>query len=110
MKKILFLLLIPFLGFSQNIDDLFSEKGEIYFSFEYTNKSQLNQISDVVSIDHKTNSELAYAYANKKEFSEFLNLNIDYKIIKKEPKNFSNISNASFQTYIHKPPYPRLER
>ena len=35
IKKILFLLLIPFLGFSQNIDDLFYEKGEIYFSFEY---------------------------------------------------------------------------
>jgi len=99
MKKILFLLLIPFLGFSQNIDDLFSEKGEIYFSFEYTNKSQLNQISDIVSIDHKTNSELAYAYANKKEFSEFLKLDIDYKIIKKEPKNFSNISKSSWNYY-----------
>ena len=99
MKKILFLLLIPFLGFSQNIDDLFSEKGEIYFSFEYINKSQLNQISDVVSIDHKTNSELAYAYANKKEFSEFLKLDIDYKIIKKKPKNFSTINKSSWNYY-----------
>ena len=65
MKNILLLLLIPFLGFSQNIDDLFTERGEIYFSFNYENRNQLNEISDIISIDHKTNSEIAYAYANK---------------------------------------------
>ena len=72
MKKLLFLLLIPFIGFTQNIDELFLERGELNFSFEYKNKNQLNDISDIVSIDHKTNAERAYAYANKKEFSEFL--------------------------------------
>ena len=55
MKNILLLLLIPFLGFSQNIDDLFTDKGEIYFSFEYENKNQLNELSKLISIDHKTN-------------------------------------------------------
>ena len=99
IKKILFLLLIPFLGFSQNIDDLFSEKGEIYFSFEYTNKSQLNQISDIVSIDHKTTDKIAYAYANKREFSEFLKLDINYTIIKKEPLNFTPISKNNWNYY-----------
>ena len=99
MKKVLLLLLLPSFVLSQNIDDLFSENGEIYFSFEYINKSQLNQISDVVSIDHKTNSEIAFAYANKKEFSEFLKLDIDYKIIKKKPKNFSTINKSSWNYY-----------
>ena len=65
MKNIILLLLIPFLSFGQNINDLFSEKGEVYFSFHYKNKLQLNMISDIVSIDHKTNGELAYAYANQ---------------------------------------------
>ena len=34
-------------------------------------------ISDIVSIDHKTNADLAYAYANQKSFQNFLALGID---------------------------------
>ena len=83
IKKTLILFLLPYLTFSQDIDKFFLEKGEIYFSFEYKNKNQLDNLSKIISIDHKTNTEMAYAYANKKEFSKFLLLNIDYKIIKK---------------------------
>ncbi len=99
MKNIILLLLIPFLSFGQNINDLFSEKGEVYFSFHYKNKLQLNMISDIVSIDHKTNGELAYAYANQNEFSKFLDLNIKYKIIKKEPLNYTQESKSNWDYY-----------
>ena len=102
IKKLLFLLLIPFIGFTQNIDELFLERGEINFSFEYKNKNQLNDISDIVSIDHKTNAELAYAYANKKEFSEFLKLGIDYKII---PKKIISYNNGSKNNWDYYPTY-----
>ncbi len=102
MKKLLFLLLIPFVGFTQNIDELFLERGEVNFSFEYKNKNQLNDISDIVSIDHKTNAELAYAYANKKEFSEFLKLGIDYKII---PKKIISYNNGSKNNWDYYPTY-----
>ena len=102
MKKLLFLLLIPFVGFTQNIDELFLERGEINFSFEYKDKNQLNDISDVVSIDHKTNAELAYAYANKKEFSEFLKFGIDYKII---PKKIISYNNGSKNNWDYYPTY-----
>ena len=81
IKKILFLLLIPFFSFSQNVDDLFSKKGEIYFSFEYENKNQLNKLSAIISIDHKTNDKIAYAYANKSEFTKFLQQGISYQLI-----------------------------
>ena len=102
MKKLLFLLLIPFVGFTQNIDKLFLERGEVNFSFEYKNKNQLNDISDIVSIDHKTNAKLAYAYANKKEFSEFLKLGIDYKII---PKKIISYNNGSKNNWDYYPTY-----
>ena len=59
-KKILLLLLLPYISLSQNIDDLFSEEGEVYFSFQYKNKSQLNNLSKIISIDHKTTNEIAY--------------------------------------------------
>ncbi len=102
MKKLLFLLLIPFVGFTQNIDELFLERGEVNFSFEYKNRNQLNDISDIVSIDHKTNAELAYAYANKKEFSEFLKLGIDYKII---PKKIISYNSGSKNNWDYYPTY-----
>jgi hypothetical protein len=102
IKKLLFLLLIPFIGFTQNIDELFLERGEINFSFEYKNKNQLNDISDIVSIDHKTNAERAYAYANKKEFSEFLKRGIDYKII---PKKIISYNNGSKNNWDYYPTY-----
>ena len=99
MKKLLLLLLIPILSFGQSIDHLFTEKGEIYFSFQYKNKLQLNMISDIVSIDHKTNADLAYAYANQKEFSKFLALEIEYKIIKKEPLKYVKKSKSNWDYY-----------
>ena len=99
MKKTLFLLLIPFLGFSQNIDDLFSKKGEVYFSFEYENKNQLNNLSAIISIDHKTNDEIAYAYANKSEFTKFLQQGISYQLIEKKPLNYINNSKNNWDFY-----------
>ena len=99
MKKLLLLLLIPILSFGQSIDHLFSEKGEIYFSFQYKNKLQLNMISNIVSIDHKTNTDLAYAYANQKEFSAFIELEIEYKIIKKEPVKHVQKSKSNWDYY-----------
>ena len=98
-KNIVFLLLIPFIGLTQNIDDLFSERGEIHFSFEYVNKHQLNIISDIVSIDHKTNADLAFAYANKKEFVKFLELQIDYTIIPHKPLKLKQESKNNWDYY-----------
>ena len=99
IKKILLILIIPSIGYSQNIEDLFSKRGEIYFSFEYDNRNQLNTISDIVSIDHKTNNELAFAYANKKEYKKFLKLEIDHTIIPHKPLNFINGSKNNWDYY-----------
>ena len=103
MRNILLLLFIPVLSFSQNIDNLFSDKGELYFSFNYTSKNQLNELSDIISIDHKTNSVIAYAYANKEEFQNFLEKKIDYTIIKKEKLHFTPTNKSSWNYY---PTYP----
>ena len=100
IKRIVFLLLlIPYVIFSQNIDELFTKRGEIYFSFKYKNKRELNTISNVVSIDHKTNAELAYAYANKKEFLEFLKFEIDYTIIPHKALSFTNKNKNNWDYY-----------
>ena len=64
--------------FSQNsiVDSLFSIKGEQYFSFDLP--KNINTVSKIISIDHKSNSQKIYAYANKKEFIDFLDLEIPF--------------------------------
>ena len=99
-KSIIFLIMLPFLTFSQNIDELFGNSGEIYFSFSFKNINELNELSKIISIDHKTDYEKAYAYANRSEFSKFLNFGISYDIIdEKVDKSFFNNSNRSNWDY-----------
>ena len=81
------------------MDNLFFEKGEVYFSFEYENKHQLNALSEIVSIDHKTNAEMAFAYANKKEFTKFLELGIEYNIVPKQILNYPNTTKNNWDYY-----------
>ena len=52
--------------FSQNslVDSLFLYKGEQYFSFDPP--KNINTVSKIISIDHKSNSQKIYAYSNKK--------------------------------------------
>lgn len=99
LKNILLLLIIPLIGLSENIDTLFKEKGEIYFSFEYKNKLELNKISKIVSIDHKITPVIAYAYANRREFLDFLELNKEFEIIELETIKYDNSNKNNWNYY-----------
>ncbi len=99
IRIILCFTLIPFISFSQDINDLFSKRGEVYFSFQYKNKNQLDAISDLISIDHKTNAEIAFAYANKKEYTNFLKLGINHNIIPHKPKEYTHKSKNNWDYY-----------
>jgi len=82
MRFLITLLMIPFCAFSQmrDVESIFQNKGEIYFSFQAESKDQLNKVSQFVSVDHGSTLMNAYAYANQKEFGAFLDLDIDYAI------------------------------
>jgi hypothetical protein len=96
--------MIPYFIFSQNVDEIFKSSGEIYFSFYYKNKKQLDKLSNIISIDHKTNREIAYAYANKSEFKNFLKLGVEYQIIKNKIEFECSKNNRS--TWDYYPSYP----
>ena len=51
---------------SSFVDSLFSSKGEQYFSLTSSRDINLNKLSKIISIDHKTNDQTIFAYANKK--------------------------------------------
>ena len=95
--------------YSQNsfVDSLFNSKGEQYFSFNNSREINLNQISKLISIDHKTNDQTIFAYANKKQFLDFLKLEIDYQIIE-DVINISQINNSR-SNWNYYPTYQEYE-
>ena len=87
MTRILILLFFPLSIVCQNLDKIFFKKNEVYFSFNYEKKSQLDRLSKIISLDHKIEKTTAYAYANKKQFENFLKENIEFKLINNQVSN-----------------------
>ena len=98
MTRILILLFFPLSIVCQNIDKIFFKKNEVYFSFNYEKKSQLDRLSKIISLDHKIEKTTAYAYANKKQFKNFLKENIEFKLINNQV-SFDNISKNNWDYY-----------
>ncbi len=66
-------------------EETFAKTGEIYFSFTVHSKDELTLLTKIISVDHfsgdiEKNKEVR-AYANKKQFYNFLKLNYAYKIL-----------------------------
>ena len=91
MKQIffafIFLLSVSFIGtikaqqFNQaQVDSLFRDRGEIYFKCRIQDKEMIHTLTRIISIDNVKGNEL-FAYANKKEFSEFLRYKLTITIL-----------------------------
>jgi PKD repeat protein len=66
---------------NHEIDQIFGERGEIYFKFQNQN-TDLNLLSRIVSIDAVDGLEV-FAYANKKEFEGFLKHVQEFELLPK---------------------------
>ncbi len=64
----------------QILDGLFTNNGEIYFSFPIFDRGEIPVLTKIISIDNVKGNEV-YAYANRKEFSRFLDLEYSYTIL-----------------------------
>lgn len=62
------------------VDSIFYHWGEIYFKFHVQDKSRLDDLTKMISIDNYKNQEV-FAYANKPEFEAFRSLGIPYTIL-----------------------------
>lgn len=57
-----------------------NKKGEVYFQFQVETRDDLKKLQHQISIDaFKENT--VYAYANQKEFDDFLTFNFSYKVL-----------------------------
>lgn len=73
------------LKYRRTTDSIFSETGEVYFSFKIKSKDELKTVTKIISIDHYSGdyqkSKEVKAYANKKQFYKFLKLGYRYTIL-----------------------------
>ncbi|MEJ5262991.1 MAG: M14 family zinc carboxypeptidase [Ignavibacterium sp.] len=102
MKNIFTLLVIfSSLLFAQvDIREIFENKSEVYFKFEITDRSELDNLTNIISIDNVVNRKTVYAYANINEFEEFLKLNYKFEILPNPsslivPEMSNNIENIT---------------
>jgi len=86
MRKINLLFLLLFLTalqllFAQSLDEnYFHENIEVYFKFEAGTNTDLQEITNIISIDN-VEGNTVYAYANEKEYNNFLLLNINHEVL-----------------------------
>jgi PKD repeat protein len=83
LSTISFIVLFQFIVIGQinntlNVSELFGDRDEIYFSFETDSKKVIQELSSVVSIDNVKAGKV-FAYANKAEFTQFLEFEIPFK-------------------------------
>jgi hypothetical protein len=62
-------------------EDELTKRGEVYFRFRNTPFLDMSRIIKLVSVDHASNLQWIYAYANQVEFKNFKGLNIAYEML-----------------------------
>ncbi len=98
MKNILTLLVLfaSLLNAQIDIREIFENKTEVYFQFEISDRSELDFLTNIISVDNVIDSKTVFAYANINEFEEFIKLNYKFQILPNpstliEPEMSSNV-------------------
>ena len=83
---IFFVIIFSSITFSQRTSEFekatqhLHEKGEVYFRFPLSSLHRIETITKKISIDNVMGHEV-YAYANKDEFFDFIQLNLHYEVL-----------------------------
>ena len=89
MKKLFTLVLLIIIttlasraqAFDQKMaDSLLKINGELYFSFRYFDREELDFLTNIISLEKVSGNEV-YAFANRKEFAKFSKLGYDVKML-----------------------------
>ncbi len=64
----------------QLLDSLFGNSQEIYFKSMFNGRQDISRLTRIISIDRVKGNEL-FAYANRKEFTAFLDNNLSYTLL-----------------------------
>jgi hypothetical protein len=105
--------LMPYISLPQNpqdIEQIFNGRGEVYFRFENSPEKDIHFLTNIISIDHNTSENRIYAYANKKGFQDFLNLNLNYELLSPpgsliQPKMLNHVDIKAIDEWDFYPTY-----
>lgn len=63
------------------LNQLYATIGEQYFSFQPAGRADIEALSRIISIDNVDKTGKTFAYANRKEFSRFLDFRLPYEML-----------------------------
>ncbi|MCX7550261.1 M14 family zinc carboxypeptidase, partial [Xanthomarina sp. F2636L] len=111
-----YFLIILFFSFSflhaqtndlQKAQEYLTQKGEITFSFQINNTSELEDLTSEMSIlNYNPATNTVYAWANTKQFSQFERRNISYKIEAKDNEAYGIVMSNELPASERRGPYP----
>ncbi|HSG68377.1 MAG TPA: M14 family zinc carboxypeptidase [Bacteroidales bacterium] len=84
LRKIFLIVLVsalPVIIHAQDIDEVFGDRNEVYFTFKAESRTQVNRLSSIISIDRVTPRLQVFAYANRRELAAFRQLGIEFRIL-----------------------------
>jgi hypothetical protein len=81
------------------LNKLYENIGEQYFSFQVAGRADIEALSRIISIDNVDKTGKVYAYANRKEFSHFLDFRLPYEILP-HPGHFDGFLNMKDEVDI----------
>jgi len=81
ISLILSLLILTAILNAQDVDRIFKDRLEVYFTFQAESPDVIHSLTRMISIDNVEENLQVFAYANKNSFAEFLEQGIDYKIL-----------------------------
>ncbi len=79
---------------NRTVHKLFKNKIEVYFTFQIADKSEINTLTRIISIDDVKDLQV-WAVANEKEFRKFIALNYNYTILPNPNSNFHSQNRSS---------------
>ena len=96
---------------NRTVNRLFKHKTEIYFTFQITDRSEINTLTRIISIDNVKDLQV-WAVANKEEFKKFIILNYNYTILPNANSNAHNPMGSLRSPQSHTPltAYPTYQQ
>ena len=99
-----------------NIEMMFKDRKEIYFRFTIHDKSEIHFLTSIISIDN-VKGNVVYAYANKREFQNFIDAGYKHFKLLKGASQLSKVkmmeetfNRSHLRTYTAYPTYPIYEQ
>ncbi len=88
-----------------------SRRGEVYFSFQISDLAQLSELTQKISVSN-IKGNTVYAYANSKEFDDFVKYKFEYEVLTAPSELISvqmSDNPAQVLTWNYYPTYPAYE-